>query len=215
MLKHLLAVFAFALLLHSSAAIAGDSVGKVREVGGDVKITRAGANESHYLNGGDALMQDDTIVTGKDSHVKLDFADGSEVVLAQNGKLVIDQYVYDANKPEDNKSHLTILDTAFSFVGGAMDKTDKPDVKLNLNFGSIGVRGTKLMRAMKDGECWIYLQKGKIDVYNPGGLVTLAPGEGTIMKDKKISPQKPHVWTPQEIKWIKSAVSGGDAAWRQ
>lgn len=210
------AVFALSvLLLATSPAHALDkdktpeyAVGHVREVEGETKITRAGKAAVKDLHRGDDIFENDTITTGKKSRVRIYFKDGSDLVMAEKGKLVIDQYVYDSNRPKEGKAEYTLLDAAFAYVGGWMGKDKKADVKMNLNFGAIGIRGTRLLRAMKDDECWIFLEKGKVDVFNKGGTVTLKPGEGTIMRDKSVSPEAPHVWSDDERLWIKHTVSG-------
>lgn len=193
---------------HAADTDTAYSIGHVREVKGDAQIRRSGRTETKPLHRGDDLFENDTVTTGKKSRVKIYFEDDSELEMAENGKLVFDQYVYDPKKPKEGKAEYTLLDAAFSYVGGWMGKDKKADVSMNLNFGSLGIRGTRLMRAMKDKECWIFLEKGKVDVYNKGGTVTLKPGEGTIMRDKSVSPEKPHIWSGDEQKWIKHTVSG-------
>lgn len=205
-------LFIAAFLFFTTTAQAAEFAGYVREVSGDATIDRgAGAKELHK---GDDIAINDKIATAKGARVKIEFADGAELVLAQNGKLTIDQYVYDPKHPHDGKAEMTVLDSAFSFTGGWMDKGDKSDVKMNLNFGTIGVRGTKIMRAMNGKECWIYLQSGHIDVYNKGGKVSLNPGEGTIMSAKTKAPAAPHVWPKKEIAWISANVAGDAQEWK-
>lgn len=206
-------VLAVALPLLAAPALANDrtsayAVGHVREAEGETKIIPAGKTEAKDLNRGDDIFENDVITTGKKSRVRIYFKDGSDLAMAEKGKLVIDEFVYDSRKPTGGKAEYTLLDAAFSYVGGWMGRDKKADVKMNLNFGAIGIRGTRLLRAMKDRECWIFLEKGRVDVYNKGGTVTLNPGEGTIMRDKSVSPEKPHVWSKEEQKWIRHTVSG-------
>lgn len=209
-------LFVAAFLFFTTTAQAAEFAGYVREVSGDVTIDRgAGARPLHK---GDDIAINDTIKTEKGGRAKIEFADGAELVLAQRGSLKIEQYVYDPKKPHDGKAEMTVLDSAFSFTGGWMDKGDKSDVKMNLNFGTIGVRGTKIMRAMNmtatGKECWIYLQSGHIDVYNKGGKVSLNPGEGTIMSGKTTAPAAPHIWPKKEIAWISANIAGEAKEWK-
>ncbi len=203
-----------AVLFLATPAQASEFAGYVREVSGDVTIDRgAGAKPLHK---GDDIAINDKIMTAKGGRTKIEFADGAELVLAQKGSVKIDQYVYDPKKPHEGKAEMTVLDSAFSFTGGWMDKGGKSDVKMNLNFGTIGIRGTKIMRAMNmDGkECWIYLQSGNVDVYNKGGKVSLKPGEGTIMSGKTKAPAAPHIWPKKEIAWISANVAGEAKEWK-
>lgn len=205
-------LFLAAVLFFAHPAHAAEFAGYVREVSGDVTIDRgAGAQELHK---GDDIAINDKIITSKGGRAKIEFADGAELVLAQNGSLKIDQYVYDPKKPHDGRAEMTVLDSAFAFTGGWMDKSGKSDVKMHLNFGTIGVRGTKIMRAMNGRECWIYLQSGHIDVYNKGGKVSLRPGEGTIMTGQAKAPAAPHVWPKKEIEWISANVAGETTEWK-
>jgi hypothetical protein len=201
------------MLLHSSAAFAAHVVGSVIDLKGDVTLVHAGGKKAETLHQGDNVSTDDTIATAKDSRVKIAFADKTEFAMEDEGRLTIDKFVYDPNKPAKDSALFTIFGGAFSYVSGLIDKNSKPDVTLKLESGNIGIRGTRLMGAVKGSERWIYLKTGKIDVYNAGGKVTLNPGEGTIMKSKQIAPQKPHIWKARELLWIKSKVTGHDIEW--
>jgi len=202
-MKPVLLCLALALFVVTPALAATPvTVGHVAAVTGTVTHTHKGQPEKP-LNAKDAVIEGDIIKTGDDGHVVIDFEDDTEITVASRGSFSVDQYFYDATKPDENRARYQVLGTAFSYVGGKMDKAEKPDVQIGLDFGSIGVRGTKISRAMKNGECWIYLESGKIDVFNDGGKVFLKPGDGTVMSAKTKAPAKPHVWTEQEIAWIK------------
>ena len=166
---------------------------------GDVTITHDGDKTASALKNGAAIDENDVIMTTDHSRVKVEFADKTELVIANKGSFTINNYIYDPANPAKNKARFSILKAAFYYVGGLIDKGAKPDVEINLDLGTIGIRGTKLMRAMRNGECWIYLEEGKITVSNKGGAVTLASGEGTItVKGKKRSaPQAPHAWSDE------------------
>jgi hypothetical protein len=203
-----LLIAAALVFLPSSPSQAASAAGVVQELTGAASITRAGEKTGHPLKAGDAVAENDKIETAKGAHVKIKFADNTELLVAENGYLTIDKYIYDPANASNSKARFTILKTAFYYIGGLMEKSAKPDVAINLDLGTIGVRGTKIMRAMKNGECWIYLESGNISVSNKGGAVTLAPGQGTIMRATTQAPEKPHVWSKEELSWIKGAVFG-------
>jgi hypothetical protein len=194
------AVFAFHVVPVQAA-----SVGHVADVVGSVTLTHA--NASAPLKAGDAIQQHDIIETTDKSRAKLVFEDKTELVVAGRGKLTIDEFVYNPDKAADNKATLSILGQAFSYAGGLIEKGEKPDVKLNLDFGSIGIRGTKIYRAMTNRECWIYIERGAVDVSNKGGQVHLKSGEGTIMSAQAKAPAPPHIWNAKDLIWIKSQVA--------
>ena len=208
-MRKLMLGMALAVLVFSAKpSNAETTAGYVREVIGQVTILKQGKKDVQPARIGDGISDGDTIATGKDSRVHIEFADESTLVLAQNGHIVINKYVYDAKKHKQDRAEFTILDTAFSYVSGLMSKSGEPDIKMHLNFGTIGLRGTKLTRSMNGNECWIYLESGIIDVYNKGGKVTLAPGQGTTMSSNASAPSKPALWPKQRISMMKTAAEG-------
>ena len=202
-----------AVLFQPTSVLAANIVGTVSDLKGSVTVISAGSKQAKPLHSGANIAVNDTISTGTNSHVKIEFSDKTEFIMEEDGKLTIDKFVYDPNRPQEGKGLFTILNAAFYYVSGLMDKGKDSDVTLQLETGAIGIRGTRLMGAVKGHERWIYLKSGKVSVYNAGGAVTLNPGEGTIMKDKQQAPAKPHIWKARELLWIKSQVTGHDIEW--
>ena len=204
-MQKFLAFTAALLLLASMSAHAATPVGKIAEISGSAVLAHKGDNVQS-IKADDVVNAGDIIRTGDDGRVKIAFVDGTEMVVAKKGFLAIDKYVFDPAKVEGSAKY-RVIGAAFDYLGGKMDKGADSDVSIGLNFGTIGVRGTHIIRSMKNNECWIYLEKGKIDVFNKGGKVSLKPGEGTIMRAKTTAPDAPHIWTPKEITWIKGTVA--------
>ncbi len=204
-MQKFLAFTAALLLLASMPAHAATPVGKIAEISGSAVLAHKGDNVQS-IKADDVVNAGDIIRTGDDGRVKIAFVDGTEMVVAKKGFLAIDKYVFDPAKVEGSAKY-RVIGAAFDYLGGKMDKGADSDVSIGLNFGTIGVRGTHIIRSMKNNECWIYLEKGKIDVFNKGGKVSLKPGEGTIMRAKTTAPDAPHIWTPKEITWIKGTVA--------
>lgn len=200
-------VFCGALVaaLAFSAPVLAAPAGHATEVEGTATLVHGKASSA--LKKGDLVEEGDVIETVDKSRVKLVFEDQTELVIANKGKLTIDQYVYDPAHPASGKSHLGIAGLAFSYVGGLLDKVKNPDVKLDLDFGSIGIRGTKIYRSMNKGECWIYVERGNIDVSNKAGSVHLKEGEGTILKAQTEAPAAAHIWSAEDIAFLKSQVA--------
>lgn len=192
------------LVFHAVPALAAP-VGKVSEVEGAVTLTHDGSTAA--LKDGEGVSEGDTVEAAEKSRVRIDFDDKTELVVVGKGKLTIDAYVYDPKSTAGNKASFSILGAAFSYLGGAMDKGKNPDVNLKLDFGSIGIRGTKIYRAMNNGECWIYVERGKVDVSNKGGAVHLKSGQGTIMKAQDKAPLAAHIWSDKDIAWLKAQVA--------
>ena len=193
------------LLVFYAFPAAAAAVGRVSEVEGTVTVAHGGSSAA--LKNGDGVSEGDVVEAAEKSRVRIDFDDKTELVVVGKGKLTIDSYVYDPKNSAGNKAGFSILGAAFSYLGGALDKGKDPKVNLNLDFGSIGIRGTKIYRAMNNGECWIYVERGKIDVSNRAGTVHLKSGQGTIMSAEDKAPANAHIWSDKDIAWLKAQVA--------
>jgi hypothetical protein len=191
------------IVFHAGIAFAA-TVGHVTETVGKATLKRAGV--SAPVKKGDGIEQGDILQAEDKSRVKIFFDDKTEFVVAGPGKVTVDTYIYDPTNSRRNKAEFSVLGAAFSYVGGLMDKGKNPDVTLNLDFGSIGIRGTKIYRAMNNKECWIYVERGRIDVKNGVGAVRLKPGQGTIMSSRAKAPADPHIWNAKDRAWIKAQL---------
>lgn len=207
-IRPLLLAFGLVACMLCRPAQAAAVVGNVEEIAGGATVTHAGEKTALPLKQGDSILENDAILTSEISRLKILFRDKTELVIAHKGSLVIDKYIFDENNPAASKAEYSVLGLAFYYVGGLIDKVASPDVKINLDLGSIGIRGTKIMRAMKNGQCWIYLEDGKITVSNKGGETTLNPGEGTIMTAKTEAPGKAAPWDATKTGWMKDEIFG-------
>lgn len=202
-MKTILAVLA--LLLTAAPAYAGDGIGVLQELTGTVRVTHvaAGQTAAQEMKPQDPVFMDDVIETDQGARAIFTFADGAELVITGQGKFTVDEYAYDAEKGT-GKAILDLIGLAFSYAGGKMDKND--DVTLNMNYGSIGIRGTKIFGVLRNGLNWVYLEEGAAQVSNKGGETTLAPGFGTRISAKEEMPAPAYQWGEAEIAWLKRLV---------
>ncbi|MEZ0226795.1 MAG: hypothetical protein ACAH83_19720 [Alphaproteobacteria bacterium] len=194
----------FCFILLPGAARAGEPIGSVRDMTGTATIRHAGEAEAHAVAKDAPLFMQDVIEAGDGAHMTMTFADGTELTLSGRGKLTVDEYIFDGKAPEKNKSVFTLLDTAFSYTGGLIDKNAQS--KINLEHGSIGIRGTKVMSAFAGGGNWVYLDSGKITIDNDAGQVIVNPGEGTSINSKTQAPDAPYKWSAEEIAWLQHVI---------
>lgn len=210
----MLCIRSFAVVVVLSAvlplqAMAETGVGTLKTLAGTAHLTHAGAAQA--MKEGDTVGIDDVVETEAGSRAVFSFADGAELVMTGKGKLVIDEYVYDPAKMAGNKAVLDVLDAAFSYTGGAMDKAAKPEVKLNLDYGTIGIRGTKLIGARRNGITWVYLSEGGAVFENAGGKTDIAPGYGTRIRSKADAPAPAYPWGAEEVAWLQRFVDDAGA----
>lgn len=202
--KACIAIFA-ALLLAALPARADDGVGKVTEMTGTATITQAGGASAQLVQGA-SVYAGDVITTAPQSRVKVVFVEGTEAVLSGRGELHVDDFVYDAADETKNKAHLGFMGGAFSYVSGLVAKKKDPDVKINTDFGSIGIRGTRFIGALKNNLTWVYVDKGEVEFTNAGGNAVIAAGSGTSIRSANDAPRPPYLWGEDEVSWLQRAV---------
>lgn len=198
------AVFAV-LALWPSNARAGEGAAVLKTLAGTARLTHAGAAPQPVAAGAEIFM-DDIIETDAGARAVFGFADGAELVMTGKGKLVIDEYLFTPGKETGNKAVLDIIGAAFSYTGGALDKAAKPDVKLNIDYGTIGIRGTKLIGALRNGITWVYLSEGGAVLENTGGKTDLSPGYGTRIRSRADAPAPAYLWGVEEVAWLQNFV---------
>lgn len=195
--------------LAASEAAAHGVIAHATFVHGDVSLEREG-HEPVSIALGDALYEGDTLRTDQGEYVELEFIDNTHIELTgMNGSLTLNEYVFDPENPADNKAHYSVLKGSFKYISGLLSHHDaeKSNITIDLDFGSIGIRGTTVYRAMSDGECWIFLEDGLIDVSNDGGSVSLQPGDGTRIHDLAVAPVDAAPWGQKRIDWIKGEMT--------
>ncbi len=205
-------VLALTLLFYlpslSAQAAHGDPIGIVTVAVKDVFVKHHGSEEEQKVSIYSDVYLGDTFVTKDDeSFVQVDFIDKTNITMnGMDSTLTIDEYIFDPENVDNGKAKFSVLKGSFEFVGGLLDKGKEENVQIDLDFGSIGVRGTKIRRSMKNDECWIYLEDGEIRVFNDGGEVFMKPGDGTRMSAKTKAPTPAKPWSVENVKWIRSAT---------
>lgn len=160
------------------------AIGKVETSEGDVWAVRADGSRVE-LQAGDQVFQGDLLETGDNGAVGVTFADGSAFSLGGNGEMTIDQLVYDPLS-QTGESFFSVVQGTFSFVSGAIAKTNPDAMTVETPVATIGVRGTKVVgQAGPEGTDNSFTlmkeddgQVGEIIVYNESGVQVLnRPGE--------------------------------------
>lgn len=204
----LLIISFFVSSIYSANASTQAPIGNISVVIGAVTIQHKDNIEKKASQETPIYLGDTITIKNDDSFIRVNFIDGTHITLNDmDATLTIDEYVFDPETLSNNKAKFNILKGSFEFVGGLLDKGTAENVQIDLDFGSIGVRGTKILRTMKDGECWIYLEEGEIRVFNSAGSRILKAGDGTRIKSTSISPTEVKPWKQEKIDWIKSAVA--------
>ena len=209
-LSFIFGVFVLVVTPQFAFADHDDAVAYVKSFSGAPVVVRHGGDVFEPLSSEALIHVGDVVNTDKGDIVHLVFNDDTEITVAgKGGHFKVKEYLFNKDKPAENKARYKVLGASLKYVGGQISKlSQKQNTDIELDFGTIGIRGTTLYRAMgMYDDCWIYLEDGKVDVYNDAGKVTLKPGDGTRLTSQKFKPQGVRPWAKPEIKWIKSTLT--------
>jgi len=201
-------IFAGFALLPLTARADNNPIGTVVAIEGTATLSHDGNKNAAAANM--AVYENDTLETGKKSKICIIFIDNTWFILGENAQLTVDDYVYDPDSTKDNKGRFSVPQGAFSYVSGQLDKNRKPDVAIMTGFGSIGIRGTKVLGGNYNGLFGIFDQAGNIDVSTEDGTVNLGPGFGSDLSDITRPPGPTNKWTEDKIKHFLHLVEFTD-----
>lgn len=199
---------ALVIMFAPNLAYALENIASVTMVKGGVFKIVDGAPSA--LETGHTINLNDTIFTEDDGEITLTFIDETLLALGNGTDLTIDEYVFDPENVTDNKASFNITRGPFHYISGLIAKKEDPDVTLKLDFGSIGIRGTKIWRDMTldakgQLQCRIYLEDGRARVSNKKGFTTLGDGDGTRIVGMDNAPTRSKPWGEAKIAEIKAA----------
>ena len=115
------------------------------------------------------------------------FIDDTEITLAEDSTMTIDEYVFDPYDPAENKAKFNFLKGAFLWSSGLISKKDTPDVTLETSRGSIGIRGTTVWGGQTDGGYGVFVADGAVNFSDNWGGVDIPAGKGFILSDNNLA----------------------------
>ena len=200
-MKIILSAVLLFMSLTAPALAENSIIGSILAAEGDARINGAEATVNMPVH------KDDVLSTGPASRLYIMFIDNTEFTLSENARFEVDEYNFNEKKPQTNYATYSVLKGTFLYVSGLLAKTDKPDVKVNIPQGSIGIRGTKFWGGVIDGQYGVIVGEGKIAVSNTAGSVVLMRGQGTVLKDRITKPDAPGKWSADKIARATAAVA--------
>jgi VCBS repeat-containing protein len=115
-------------------------IGRVEALTGSATVVRNGV--SVVLNQGDLVRKGDVVQTSGSSSVSITLADGSTFSLSPNARMVLNDFVYDANA-SNNSAVVNLVQGTFGFVAGQVAKTG--DMRVETPVATMGIRGTAVL----------------------------------------------------------------------
>lgn len=151
----------YIILLFISFEIFAASVGSVVVTEGKTFRKEIDTDKYLKLNKGDIVYQGDEIKTVADAKVKIVFEDDTEIFIAANSKIKIDNYKIDVNKNQRN-SVLNLLEGKVKFF--VTNKFNDNNFEIKSGNITLGVRGTIFIVSNISGEVEIDVLDGEIAV---------------------------------------------------
>ena len=156
------------------------------------------------LQQGDSIYQGDVIKTSGDGAVGMTFIDGTTFSLGEEGRMILDQLIYDS-EADEGTSAFSVVQGVFFFVSGAIAKSSSDAMTVRTPVATIGVRGTMVaVKAGAEGEENVItlLEEagsitGEIMITNAGGSQVLNVANQTITATSFFVAPTPPIVLPQ------------------
>lgn len=198
MLIRVLTVFAFLLCAAPAWAEDAKPIGAVMAVEGPATIKRVTAENAEELAVAMPVYMNDTIETGAAARVIVLFVDETKLVLGENVLTSVDEYLYDPTATSGNRMRVSVPRGAFQFVSGLVAKQPRPDVEIEIPYGSIGLRGTAVWGGDLD-QYGVLVLDGKVSVQTKRGSTMLNKGEGVDLANINAAPAGRKVWGQPKV----------------
>ncbi|MBK9018498.1 MAG: FecR domain-containing protein [Sulfuritalea sp.] len=161
------------------------AAGQITHLSGTLSAKRADGS-SKLLAVKSEIAEGDTLSTEADTYARVKFADGGEVVMRPGTRLKIENYAYDAAKPESDNIVLSMFKGGLRAVTGLIGKRNRQKVSFQTETATIGIRGTNFGALLCQNDCGGIPTTGgtpppnglHVDVTN--GAITMSNAAGTI-----------------------------------
>ncbi|MFC5548290.1 FecR family protein [Massilia aerilata] len=141
MLKSLLCA---ALLLAGGGAWAAQVVGVVAHLSGPL-LDRKADGSVKVLGPKSEIENGDTLVSEKNTYAQIRFVDNSEITLKPGTTFRVENFNYDAGKPEADSAAFDLVKGGLRSITGLLGKRNKEKFSLKTPSATIGIRGTTFL----------------------------------------------------------------------
>ena len=186
----------------STGGTTAASIGQVENASGSAFLTRVDGSRVPASNGA-KVFQGDIVETEGGASIGILFADDTTFALGEDGRMVIDELVYDAEANTGNAS-FNVVQGVFSFVSGEISKVGSDAMSVKTPVVTIGIRGTSVAgRAAQEGQANTVTlladpggQVGEISVSNAVGTQVLNQPLQTTQVISAFVPPSPVITLP-------------------
>ena len=125
----------------AGAAAAADTVGTITDLSGPL-VARKSDGSIKVLSQKSAVESGDTLVSEKATYARIRFVDNSNITLRPDTQFRIENFAYDAAKPDNDNAVFRLLKGGLRSVTGLLGQRSKERFALNTPTATVGIRGT-------------------------------------------------------------------------
>jgi len=159
--------------------------GQITHLSGTLSAKRADGT-SKLLAVKSEVMEGDTLGTEAETYARIKFNDGGEVVMRPGTQLKIENYSYNAAKPESDNIVMSMFKGGLRAVTGLIGKRNREKVSFQTETATIGIRGTHFGALLCQNDCGGVPTTGgtppanglHVDVTN--GAITMSNRAGSV-----------------------------------
>jgi len=198
----------------SETSLQAAPIGRVDESVGDVTATRVDGT-TVTLARDSLVFEGDILETGAGGAVALVFIDETEFSLGEEGRMVLDELIFDPTSLEGS-STFSVVQGVFVFVSGEIAAHNPDEMMVRTPVATLGIRGTKVAgRAATEGELNTVTMMpeeggavtGAITVSTQSATITLNTAfQTTAVSSVFDAPADPVTLSPQQAGGLYGAV---------
>jgi len=215
-MKHLIPVLTTLLCVSFYAQANTTAAGKTILARGAVVATDATSDQQRSLKRRDTVYGVDRITTGEKSKAQFSMSDGGLIALKENSVLNIANYNFDAVTQQGSAS-IELIKGGLRSISGVIKKNGG-SYNVKTPVGSIGIRGTHFELQLVDGDMYVAVWDGAIDLtLEDNSILSLGSNEPfsfaqvTSLGDVIKTTQAPDIFTQS----IASISSNGESEAQQ
>lgn len=184
------------------AAQPASAVGNVTHLSGTLTARRVDGS-ARFLSVKSAINEGDTLSTAPGTYARVKFGDGAEVVLRPESQMKVENFKYEASKPEDDNMLFSLIKGGMRSVTGFLGRRNKDKVRIVAPNATIGIRGTHFGMLLCQNDCvnipagaggpppnglHVDVVDGAISVSNGAGQQVVAAGQFGYVRDSRTPP---------------------------
>lgn len=197
------------VMLGCGSVAYAQTVGTVTHLSGVLTVKHADGSTA-LLAISSSILQGDTLITEANTYARVKFIDNGEMVARPSSQIVVKRYVYDADKPANDKVEISLEKGGLRSVTGLIGKRNHDAVSFDTPMASVGVRGTNFGALMCQNDCgsvptptgaamqnglYVDVSQGAVIVANGGGQQIFQVGQFGYVS----SPTTPPIVVPPSM----------------